>query len=66
MTTDQHSNEETIEDNTYCEQAGKREDSFNKALKHIARVVRSEVWRFIAISMTSTASDSVTYIEWSS
>lgn len=26
---------------TYCEQDGKRLDSFNKATRHIARVVRS-------------------------
>lgn len=45
---------------TYSEQDGKRQDSFNKAIKHIARVVRSEVWCLMAVSITSTVSDSVT------
>lgn len=45
---------------TYSEQDGKREDNFSKAIKAIALVVRSEVCRLIAISATSTASDSVT------
>lgn len=44
---------------TYFEQGGKRLDSFNRAIRHIARVVRSE-GRAIAVSTTSTASASVT------
>uniref|UniRef100_A0A7C9DS48 Uncharacterized protein n=1 Tax=Opuntia streptacantha TaxID=393608 RepID=A0A7C9DS48_OPUST len=43
-----------------CEQAGNREESFNRATKHIARVVTSELWRLTATSIASTASDSVT------
>lgn len=45
---------------TYFEREGNRLDSFNKAIKHIARVVRSEESRPIAVSTTSTASASVT------
>lgn len=45
---------------TYCEQVGKRLDSFSKAIKHIARVVRSNEWLLKEVSKTSTASDSVT------
>ena len=45
---------------TYSEQDGKREESFSRAIKAIALVVRSKVWCLIATSMTSTASDSVT------
>ena len=47
---------------TYSEQDGNREESFNRAIKAIALVVRSEVCRLIVISATSTASDSVTCI----
>lgn len=45
---------------TYCEQEGNRLDSFNKAIRHIAQVARSKEWHLMAVSMTSTASDSVT------
>ena len=45
---------------TYSEHDGKREESFSKAIMPIALVVRSEPMRLIAVSATSTASDSVT------
>uniref|UniRef100_A0A7C9DNR1 Uncharacterized protein n=1 Tax=Opuntia streptacantha TaxID=393608 RepID=A0A7C9DNR1_OPUST len=45
-----------------CEQGGNREESFSRAIRHIARAVLSELWRLIAVSTTSTASDSVTVI----
>ena len=45
---------------TYSEHDGKREESFSKAIMAIALVVRSESWRFIAVSTMSTASASVT------
>lgn len=48
---------------TYSEQDGKREESFNRAIKDIALVVRSDVWLLMASSMTSTASDPVTCLE---
>lgn len=44
----------------YAEHGGKREESFNRAIKAIAFVVRSELWRLMALSTTSTASHSVT------
>lgn len=45
---------------TYCEQDGNRDESFSRAIRAIDLVVRSEAWRFMATSTTSTASDSVT------
>jgi len=49
-----------LKNRSYSEHEGKREESFSNATKAIAFVVRSDAWRFMAISTMSTASDSVT------